>query len=756
MKTKKRPTLVLLAAACLCLFEIHPAAAGDAPTFASGTFFIVDVSNVLERFNVAAPGKRLGSVPITGLALSDDIIGIDFRPATGQLYGLGRMNRIYVINALTGAASPIGAAFAPALDNAFFGFDFDPSTDRIRVVSSTGQNLRLNPDTGQMVAVDATINPVSSIEACAYSNNVAGATTTTLYGIDPGTDKLVIQNPPNSGTVTPVGPLGVDIGANSGFDIAPGSNTAYAVFYPGFPPSNLYTINLATGAATLVGALGGGAVARGLALVAGPETVFGVTTSNKLVSFRSNTPGSILSKRSITGLQIGENVLGIDFRPATGDLYGLGSTSRLYRIDPRNAVATQVSAGTFSTPLSGADFGFDFNPTVDRVRVVSDAEQNLSVNPDTAAVTVNTALNPAGNVVAAAYTNNFAGAVSTTLYDIDSASDLLLYQNPPSSGTLSAVGPLGVDASGLTGLDVAPGGAAYASITPPGGVSTNFYTLNLATGAATLVGTIGGGEVIRDTAIRIDTEIAYAVTLQAGPAHNLIRFNPATPGIVVSSVAMTGLQAGETILGIDFRPASGQLFALGSTSRLYRLDRTTGAATQVGAGPFATPLNGTSFGFDFNPSIDRIRVVSDTEQNLSINPDTAAVTIQSSLNPAGNVVAAAYSNNFAGAVSTTLYDVDSLSDELKTQVTPASGTLGSVGPLGVDIGSVASFDIASLSGNAFLAAYAPAAVNPSLFKVDLATGAATLIASINTTDTLVGLSIEIDTDVDLIFADAFE
>jgi len=69
---------------------------------------------------------------------------------------------------------------------------------------------------------------------------------------------------------------------------------------------------------------------------------------------------------------------------------------------------------------------------------------------------------------------------------------------------------------------------------------------------------------------------------------------------------------------------------------------------------------------------------------------------------------------------------------------------------------VASFDIASLSGNAFLAAYAPAAVNPSLFKVDLATGAATLIASINTTDTLVGLSIEIDTDVDLIFADAFE
>src|SRR4030095_14815219 len=103
--------------------------------------------------------------------------------------------------------------------------------------------------------------------------------------------------------------------------------------------------------------------------------------------------------------QGGENVLGIDFRPATGELYGLGSTSRLYRIGIANGAAVQVGAGPFSPLLSGTDFGFDFNPQSDRIRVVSDAEQNLRLNPDNGTIAgVDTNLNPPGNVVAAAYT----------------------------------------------------------------------------------------------------------------------------------------------------------------------------------------------------------------------------------------------------------------------------------------------------------------------------------------------------------------
>src|SRR4051812_43255452 len=157
------------------------------------------------------------------------------------------------------------------------------------------------------------------------------------------------------------------------------------------------------------------------------EQVFFVATGNFLGSFDSATPGTVTGVVAITGLQAGENLLAIDCRPATGQIYGLGSTSRLYTINPTTGVATQVgAAGAFT--LNGTAFGFDFNPVVDRIRVVSDVDQNLRLNPDTGALAAtdtplayaagdpNAGQNP--NVVGAAYTNNVAGAATTTLYDI--------------------------------------------------------------------------------------------------------------------------------------------------------------------------------------------------------------------------------------------------------------------------------------------------------------------------------------------------
>src|SRR5437899_9177453 len=82
------------------------------------------------------------------------------------------------------------------------------------------------------------------------------------------------------------------------------------------------------------------------------------------------------------------------------------------------------------------------------------------------------------------------------------------------------------------------------------------------------------------------TLLATAIGLTA--ASTLIRFDTATPGVITSTLPMTGLVGGDTIVGIDFRPATGQLFALGSTSRLYTIDYTssptTAAATPVGNG----------------------------------------------------------------------------------------------------------------------------------------------------------------------------
>jgi hypothetical protein len=239
------------------------------------------------------------------------------------------------------------------------------------------------------------------------------------------------------------------------------------------------------------------------------EPLIGVTTTNVLETFDSATPGTINTAVGVTGLQAGETILGIDMRPATGVLYGLGSTSRLYTINRTTGAATQVgSAGAFT--LSGTAFGVDFNPTVDRIRVISNTGQDLRLNPNDGTLTAtDTALNYAAGdpnagatprAVGAAYTNNFSGSTTTTLYDIDSNLDILVMQGSangspisPNTGQLFTVGALGFNTSDLVGFDVSSSsGVAFASLTEPAGNFSQLFTINLNTGAASMVGSIGG------------------------------------------------------------------------------------------------------------------------------------------------------------------------------------------------------------------------------------------------------------------------
>jgi hypothetical protein len=242
--------------------------------------------------------------------------------------------------------------------------------------------------------------------------------------------------------------------------------------------------------------------------------LYSVTANNELISFKPNSPGKIRSSVPISGLQMGETLLGIDFRPANGMLYGLGSTSRLYRIAP-NGAATAVG-GQFNPMLNGTDFGFDFNPTVDRIRIVSNTGQNLRVNPDTGAVIVDGMLNngampPAiiSGITAAAYTNpDIDPTTGTTLYDIDSNTDMLVIQSNPNAGTLTPVGPLGFNAGNVAGFDLGLnfGTAAYfglAAIQTESG--TNLYSIDLATGRAYLLGRIGNGGDLRGFAIDLNS-----------------------------------------------------------------------------------------------------------------------------------------------------------------------------------------------------------------------------------------------------------
>lgn len=244
------------------------------------------------------------------------------------------------------------------------------------------------------------------------------------------------------------------------------------------------------------------------------DTIYGVTSGN-LLRFDSATPGTIDSTTPLTGLQASEAIFAIDFRPATGQLYGIGTTGRLYTIDTTTAVATQVGAPF--TLSDASTTSMDFNPTVDRIRVVSAADDNFRLNPDTGAVAgtdtnlaydaadPNTGVNP--NELAIGYTNNFAGATVTTLFGIDDNLDILVRQGgvdgvpSPNTGTLFTIGPLGVNPTfGRVGLDINAGNTAFALLEPAG--FPELYTINLATGAATLVGVIGSIEVIIDIAVQ--------------------------------------------------------------------------------------------------------------------------------------------------------------------------------------------------------------------------------------------------------------
>lgn len=243
----------------------------------------VNEAGTLFRFDTALPSAVTTIGPVGFLPE-----GIDFRPGTNSLYAIDvgpNTTQVYTLDVNSGAATAVGSGFPSTgvnynlLQNSSFGFDFNPTTlqpddsMRVRLVATNGTNLRLNSSTGQIAVVDTNLAFVTGaspfIDGAAYINNLpVSSGATALYDMDSRNDDLLLQNPPNAGTVTTVGGFGLSIDAQQGigFDIftplgatdpTNADDIAYAVLRrPDAPLGGplgsymLYSVNLNTGTIT--------------------------------------------------------------------------------------------------------------------------------------------------------------------------------------------------------------------------------------------------------------------------------------------------------------------------------------------------------------------------------------------------------------------------------------------------------------------------------------------------------------------------
>ena len=249
----------------------------------------------LIAISAAQPGRIARSVTLSGLEDGERLLGIDYRVAYGVMFALGSSNRVFTVDVVSGALTPVGtSAFASGLEGERFGFDFNPAADRIRIVSERGLNLRVHPETSAIVDYEpdeAGLQPDAALSyavgdlhagqaprivAAAYTYNTEDEKLTTNFAIDAERGMLVRQGSiegqqpvvsPNSGQLHTVGALGVDGITDAHFDISDVTNTALvALSTAADARPTLYRIDLGSGKAEPMGIIGRGDKLLGLAI----------------------------------------------------------------------------------------------------------------------------------------------------------------------------------------------------------------------------------------------------------------------------------------------------------------------------------------------------------------------------------------------------------------------------------------------------------------------------------------------------------
>ena len=226
--------------------------------------------------------------------------------------------------------------------------------------------------------------------------------------------------------------------------------------------------------------------------------------------------------------------------------------------------------------------------------------------------------------------------------------------------------------------------------------------------------------------------------------NTLVNFAAATPNTVVAK-AITGLTAGDIVVGIDVRPSDGVMWAFAraavangdptGAASIYVINPDTGVASGRVAVTGVTFDSATSVSVDFNPAVDRMRVITFFGQSVAINVVGGAATQNGAIQGTTFAAAVAYTNSAVSPTapaSTVLYRIDNQGapDDLTT-ITPATGAIATTaGPIGLALTEVQAFDITGVNNvNALAALRTTASGAHSLYRINLATGAAGLFNS---------------------------
>ncbi len=469
----------------------------------------------------------------------DKLVAIDFRPRTAVLYAQGASGSLYWLNTTNGVATLVGAGVAPK--EQFGDIDFNPVVDRIRMESGD-QNVRLNPATGVAVtdtplkANGAQVN----VAACAYSDPSEAPSQTSLFAISNVTQKVYVQGNPNpdDGVLTEVGTLPFAFKSNVGFDIGQNGVGWVAVQKEGDATSTLLRFDPSNGGTTFEAPIDGGTPVKSIAVeVSGPTNTHfvGIDSSNKLVTFDSSDPTTLLSSTLITGLQAGDVIVGCDFAPGGDAATGLkvltvnGTSGRIYPVNIRTAVAgAPVTVAPALLPPDGNTYGVDIaangimsitaaSGTFSPLGILTgQSTASFRVNVNTGAGSADSTVTYASDgsatfVPALGFTNNFRGAGATQgLRGVDVNSTTTLpfarfLSIIPGSGLATGLGEMGLFTTKTCELDVDPVGniwfCSQRVIAGTGSyVPDNFSTLYRVspfTGGAVTVTRVGGGGPIK-------------------------------------------------------------------------------------------------------------------------------------------------------------------------------------------------------------------------------------------------------------------